>query len=88
MNLETQKHTKRIEIHQSQITNRDLLSPLKLFPKRAVKMIDGSKNTIIQNAELNGTLLKSWLLESITLWATLLNYGKCSLPIIAMRSKI
>ena len=35
-------------------------------------MIDGSENTIIQNAELNGTLLKSWLLESITLWATLL----------------
>ena len=72
MNLETQKHTKRIETHQSQITNHDLLSPLKLFPKRAVKMIDGSENTIIQNAELNGTLLKSWLLESITLWATLL----------------
>ena len=28
-NLETQKHTKRIEIHQSQITNLDLLNPLK-----------------------------------------------------------
>ena len=27
--LETQKHTKRIEIHQSQITNLDLLNPLK-----------------------------------------------------------
>ena len=32
-NLETQKHTKRIEIHQSQITNYDLL-----FPKRFAKM--------------------------------------------------
>ena len=41
-----------------------------------------------KNAELNGTLLKSWLLESITPRATLLNYGKCSLPIIAMKSKI
>ena len=29
MNLETQKHTKRIEIHQSQITNLDLLNPFK-----------------------------------------------------------
>ena len=28
-NLETQKHTKLIEIHQSQITNHDLLNPLK-----------------------------------------------------------
>ena len=28
-NLETQKHTNRIEIHQSQITNHDLLNPLK-----------------------------------------------------------
>ena len=27
--LETQKHTERIEIHQSQITNLDLLNPLK-----------------------------------------------------------
>ena len=27
--LQTQKHTKRIEIHQSQITNHDLLNPLK-----------------------------------------------------------
>ena len=34
-NLETQKHTKRIEIHQSQITNDDLL-----FPKRFAKMYD------------------------------------------------
>ena len=32
-NLETQKLTKRIEIHQSQITNDDLL-----FPKRFAKM--------------------------------------------------
>ena len=32
-NLGTQKHTKRIEIHQSQITNDDLL-----FPKRFAKM--------------------------------------------------
>ena len=32
-NLETQKHTKLIEIHQSQITNDDLL-----FPKRFAKM--------------------------------------------------
>ena len=31
-NPETQKHTKRIEIHQSQITNDDLL-----FPKRFAK---------------------------------------------------
>ena len=29
MNLEAQKHTKRIEIHQSQITNFDLLNPFK-----------------------------------------------------------
>ena len=29
-NLETQKHTERIEIHQSQITNYDLLSPKRL----------------------------------------------------------
>ena len=28
-NLETEKHTKRIDIHQSQITNHDLWSPLK-----------------------------------------------------------
>ena len=28
-NLETQKHTKRIEIHKSQITNYHLLNPLK-----------------------------------------------------------
>ena len=28
-NRETQKHTKRIEIHQSQIANHDLLNPLK-----------------------------------------------------------
>ena len=41
MNLETQKHTKRIEIHQSQITNLDLLN--LLFPKRSIKMIDGSE---------------------------------------------
>ena len=32
-NLETQKNTKRIEIHQSQIANYDLL-----FPKRFAKM--------------------------------------------------
>ena len=32
-NLETQKHTKRIEIHQSQITNHGLS-----FPKRFAKM--------------------------------------------------
>ena len=31
-NLETQKNTKRIKIHQSQITNDDLL-----FPKRFAK---------------------------------------------------
>ena len=45
MNLETQKHKKPIEIDQSQITNLDLLNPLKqvLFPKRSVKMIDGSE---------------------------------------------
>ena len=45
MNLETQKHTTRIEIHQSQITNLDLLNPFKqiLFPKRSVKIIDGSE---------------------------------------------
>ena len=41
MNLETQKHTKRIEIHQLQITNLHLLK--LLFPKRSVKMIDGSE---------------------------------------------
>ena len=29
MNLETQKHTKRIQIRQSQITNLDLLNPFK-----------------------------------------------------------
>ena len=40
MNLETQKHTKRIEIHQSQITNLDLLNPLK---QRSVKMTDDSE---------------------------------------------
>ena len=28
-NLETQKQTKRIEIHQSQITNHDLLNPFR-----------------------------------------------------------
>ena len=28
-NLETQKHPKRIQIHQSQITNHDLLNPIK-----------------------------------------------------------
>ena len=28
-NLETQKRTKRIELHQSQITNHDLLNPFK-----------------------------------------------------------
>ena len=48
MNLETQKHTKRIEIHQSrqsQITNLDLLNPFKQIsvPKRSIKMIDGSE---------------------------------------------
>ena len=32
-NLETKKHTKQIENHQSQITNYDLL-----FPKRFAKM--------------------------------------------------
>ena len=32
-NLETQKHTKRIEIHQSKITNHGLS-----FPRRFVKM--------------------------------------------------
>ena len=44
-NLETQKHTKRIEIHQSQITNHCLLNPLTklLFPKRSTKMIDDSE---------------------------------------------
>ena len=36
MNLETQKLTKLIEIHQSEITIHDL-------PKRSVKMIDGSE---------------------------------------------
>lgn len=41
-----------------------------------------------KNADLNGTLLKSWLLESITPWATLLSYGKCSLPLIVIKSKI
>ena len=29
MNLETQKHTKRIKIHQSQITNHDCLNQFK-----------------------------------------------------------
>ena len=43
---------------------------------------------VVKNAELNGTLLKSRLLEIITPWATLLNYGKCSLSIIVMRFKI
>ena len=46
MNLETQKHTKRIEIHQSQITNLHLLK--LLFPKRSVKMIDGSEKRKLQ----------------------------------------
>ena len=45
MNLETQKLTKRIQIHQSEITIHELLNPLSkvLFPKRSVKMIDGSE---------------------------------------------
>ena len=45
MNLETQKHTKWIEIYQSQITNLDLLKPFSkvLFPQRSVKMIAGSE---------------------------------------------
>ena len=30
-NLETEKHTKRIEIHQSQITNLDFLNLLKMI---------------------------------------------------------
>ena len=44
-NLETQKHTKQIEIHQSQITNHCLLNPLTklLFPKRSANMIDNSE---------------------------------------------
>ena len=42
-NLETQKHTKRIEIHQSQITNDDLL-----FPKRFTKMYKKNKGPLLQ----------------------------------------
>ena len=40
------KHWKRIEIHQSQITNHYLLNLfkwIKLFPKRSIKMIDGTE---------------------------------------------
>ena len=42
-NLETQKHTKLIEIHQSQITNDDLL-----FPKRFTKMYKKNKGPLFQ----------------------------------------
>ena len=49
MHLETQKHTKRIEIHQSQITNHDLLNPLKLFPNRSIKIIDGREKRNVKN---------------------------------------
>ena len=39
------RNTKRIEIHQSQITNHDLWTCLSkvLFPNRSAKMIDGSE---------------------------------------------
>ena len=71
--------------------NHDLLNLLKLFPNRSVKMIDGRKKRNVKNCQkcrIEWNFVKSWLLESITLWATLLNYGKCSLPIVATRFKI
>ena len=45
MNLETQKHTKRIQIHQSQSQTLTFWTRLSkvLFPKRSVKMIDGNE---------------------------------------------
>ena len=49
---------------------------------KAVKMYQ--QLWMLKNAELNGTLLKSWLLKSSTPWATLVNYRKCSLPIIVI----
>ena len=52
-NLETPKHTKWIEIHQSQITNHDL-------PKRSVKMIDGSEK---RNPQLAFELQNSHVCE-------------------------
>ena len=41
MSLEPQKHTKRMEINQSQTMT--FWTRLVLFPKRLAKMIDGSE---------------------------------------------
>lgn len=61
MNLETEKHTKGIEIHQSQITNQDRRSKL-LFPKRSAEMIDCSKKHKHQLACFNYTVGRKKLL--------------------------
>ena len=61
MNLETQKLRKRIEIHQSEITIRDLLNP---FPKRSVKLIDGSEK---RNHQLAFELQNSHVCEKAVL---------------------
>ena len=70
-NLETQKHTKRIEIHQSQITNHCLLNPLTklLFPKRSAKMIDDSEKCKHQLAfELQSTVTHWYLFGQNGIW--------------------
>ena len=64
MNLETQKHTKQIEIHQSQITNLDLLNLLK--------MIDFSEK---RNRQLAFELQNSHVCEKCSSEFSLLTYS-------------
>ena len=73
MNLETQEHTKRIEIHQSQIMTFWTRYGKVSFPKRSVKMIDGSEK---RNCQLAFELQNSHVCEkrsntriSISSWA-------------------
>ena len=49
-NLETQKHTKRIEIHQSQITNDDLLFP-KIREDKIIYLMSDTQGVVSQSPE-------------------------------------
>ena len=54
----------------------------------SVKIIDGSEKRSRQKCRIEWNFAKELIVREYYPGATLLNYGKCSLPIIAMRSEI
>ena len=85
-NQKTQKHTKRIEIHQSN-TNHDLLNQSvyckALFPERSAKMIDGSEKHKLQ---LAFELLSLHVFEKRNNYLELKQYIRLYTPLILSKT--